>query len=315
MIDMYAALIRHDAEAWTGALEAIGSDIHPVDREATRIWFAFFPLVRHLRTEHADEVAGQADAAGVAGTPRLAEQAGTSHRFLYAHRYWPQVKAAIQAWRGPASADLATTIGAIADAAGRTARVDREMLLGIGAVLLMTLRQAGPRAFEVEAPTIHLSHKARAMSPHQVLRARARDDSQGLFGFVRGARRRWSVTFDEADPSARFSLIDGQTIAEAALADGRDYHSLDPRCAPHAGPLPSGCGTDACGCWVGVLGGAGKLSPVDERERTQLRACGYLDALEERPLIRLACQARAHGAISIVIPPWNVVAATAPTRP
>jgi hypothetical protein len=57
---------------------------------------------------------------------------------------------------------------------------------------------------------------------------------------------------------------------------------------------------------VGVLGGAEKLSPVVDRdERQRMRVFGYLDSEEERPLIRLACQAVATGAVSIVIPPWN----------
>ncbi len=60
-----------------------------------------------------------------------------------------------------------------------------------------------------------------------------------------------------------------------------------------------------CTCWVGVLGGAEKLSPVEELERRRLREFGYLDTDEEKPIIRLACQARAFGAVSIVIPPWN----------
>ena len=29
---------------WISALDEIASAIHPVDREATRIWFAFWPL-------------------------------------------------------------------------------------------------------------------------------------------------------------------------------------------------------------------------------------------------------------------------------
>jgi hypothetical protein len=50
------------------------------------------------------------------------------------------------------------------------------------------------------------------------------------------------------------------------------------------------------------------LSPVVERdERRRMKVFGYLDSAEERPLIRLACQAKAHGAVSIVIPPWNGV--------
>jgi hypothetical protein len=32
---------------------------------------------------------------------------------------------------------------------------------------------------------------------------------------------------------------------------------------------------------------------------------GYIETGETRPLIRLSCQARAEGAVSVVIPPWN----------
>jgi hypothetical protein len=56
-----------------------------------------------------------------------------------------------------------------------------------------------------------------------------------------------------------------------------------------------------------VLGGAEKLSPVEERERRVVRQLGYADTDEPRPLIRLSCQARGLGAVSIVIPPWNGV--------
>ena len=57
---------------------------------------------------------------------------------------------------------------------------------------------------------------------------------------------------------------------------------------------------------MGVLGGADKLSPVNERdERKRMLVFGYVDTTEERPIIRLACQAKAFGAVSVVIPPWN----------
>jgi hypothetical protein len=58
---------------------------------------------------------------------------------------------------------------------------------------------------------------------------------------------------------------------------------------------------------VGVLGGAEKLSDVLELESRRIREFGYIDTDEPRPLIRLACQAQAYGALSIVIPPWNGV--------
>ena len=309
MIEIYTKLVPLDADAWIRAADVLATDVHPVDRNATRIWFTFFPLDLHLAMEDAADPAALARRLGLMGRWRLAEQVGSSHRFLYAHRYWPQVKTAIQNWTDAVPDDLVALTKAVATTAARTARVDPEMLFGISAVLLMTLRQAGPEMFAAEPPTIHLSDRARAMSAHQVLRARARDDWQGMLGFTRGLRKQWSVTFDEADPAARFTLINGQEIATAAQTDRRDYHSRDSRCTPNEGPIPVECRAASCGtCWIGVLGGADKLSPVNERdERRRMKVFGYLDSTEERPLVRLACQARAHGAVSVVIPPWNGV--------
>lgn len=317
MIEIYTQLVRFDADAWGRAADALAAAGHPIDANATRIWFTFYPLDLHLAMDDAVEPAAQARKLGLMGRWRLADQVGSSHRFLYAHRYWPQVKAAIQNWTGPVPDDIAAIARGVAEASARTARVDAEMLFGISGVLLMTLRQAGPEAFAAEPPTVHLSDRARARSPHQVLRARARDDWQGMLGFTRGLRKQWSVTFDESDPSARFTLINGQEIATAAQTDRRDYHSRDPRCTPNEGPIPVECRAASCGtCWIGVLGGAEKLSPVNDRdERRRMKVFGYVDSSEERPLVRLACQAKAHGAVSIVIPPWNGVFASGLKRP
>jgi hypothetical protein len=54
-----------------------------------------------------------------------------------------------------------------------------------------------------------------------------------------------------------------------------------------------------------VLGSAEKLSDVAAREGKKIKEFGYIDSAEPKPLIRLACQAKANGAVSIVIPPWN----------
>ncbi len=177
----------------------------------------------------------------------------------------------------------------------------------MAAVALMTLRQAGPAAFAAAPGQIHLSEEARVASPHQVLKRRAKDDWQGLFGFTRGVNKRWTVTFDENDPNATFTVISDQEIASAAQADKREYRSKDPRCIPNEGPIPVECRAASCGtCWVGVLAGAEKLSPVVPRdEGRRMKVFGYQGTDGERPLIRLACQARAYGAVSIVIPPWN----------
>lgn len=306
---LHTRLSRYDSDAWRRAVDILSAENHVIDRAATHIWFSFFPLDLHLALEAADDPVATARKLGLMGRWKLADQISESHRFLFAHRYWPQVKSAIQNATEPFAEDLAAIVSGIAEAAARTARVDREMLLGMSAVGLMTLRQVGPEAFAAASATIHLPDHVRALSPHQILKERARDDWQGVFGFTRGLKKQWTVTFDETAPQASFTVIEGQEIATAAQGDKRDYRSRDVRCTPGEGPIPVECRAASCGtCWVGVLGGAEKLSPVVERdERRRMKAFGYLDSAEERPLIRLACQARAHGAVSIVIPPWNGV--------
>jgi ferredoxin len=306
-LTLYQVLCSYDSAAWRDAVDVITPQSHLIDREATRIWFAFFPLDLHLDLEAAEDKAARAHALGLMGRWRLADQIDASHRFLFAHRYWPQTRAAVQSLDPIPTGGLAAIAAAVADAAARTARVDRELLLGISAVALMTLRQVGPDAFAAAPGKIHLSDKARAFSPHQVLRTRARDDWQGLLGFTRGLKKRWTVTFDENLPDARFAAINGQEIASAAQSDKREYRSIDARCTPGEGPIPVECRAASCGtCWVGVLGGAEKLSSVSPRdEGRRMKVFGYLDSDQEKPIIRLACQARAFGAVSIVIPPWN----------
>ena len=86
----------------------------------------------------------------------------------------------------------------------------------------MTLRQAGVAAFAAAPGQLHISDAAKVASPHQVIQRRAKDDWQGLLGFLRGIHKRWTITFDENDPEARFPLINGQEIASAAQQDKRD---------------------------------------------------------------------------------------------
>lgn len=303
---LFSDLGRYDSASWQRALDDLIPEIHEVDRQATRIWFMFFPLDLHQVLEAANGDEQTVRKLGLMGRWRLADQVDSSHRFLYAHRYWPQVKSAIGTlteWPDT----LPGVIRAVGDAAARTARVDRELVLGMSAVGLMTLRQAGVEAVAAARGTIHLTDRVRAMTPHQVLKRRAKDDWQGVFGFTRGVHKRWTVTFDENAPEATFTVISGQEVASAAQNDKRDYRTRDPRCTPGEGPIPVECRAASCGtCWVGVLGGADKLSPVVERdEGRRMKVFGYLDTAEPNPIIRLACQARAFGAVSIVIPPWN----------
>jgi ferredoxin len=303
---LFAHLCRFDSAAWLHAVETLSAEIHPIDRDATRIWFAFYPLELHLSLEEAADPVAAARDLRLMGRWRLADQINASHRFLYGHRYWPQVKLAIETFdRLPEN--LSELISSVAESATRRARVDREHLIGITAVGLMTLRQVGVALFAATPAKILLSPKARATTPHQVLSRRGRDDWQGPLGFTRGLMTRWTVTFDENDPDASFSLINGQEIASAAQNDKRDYRERDSRCIPGEGPIPVECRAASCGtCWVGVLGGREKLSPVVPRDEAgRMKVFGYIDTDDPQPLIRLACQAKASGSVSVVIPPWN----------
>lgn len=308
MNQLYPYLRTLSAADWHHAIETLILEIHPIDRNATRIWFAFHPLELHVAFEETGDPQALARQLRLMGRWRLTDDdlIDSSHRFLYSHRYWPQVKNAIHSYSG-APQSLQAVATAIADAAGRTTRVDRDQLVGLVLVGLMTLRQAGPAAFAAAAGRVHLTPDAKRMSPHQVMRLRSKDDWQGFAGLLRGLRRRWTVIFDENDPAARFDAVHEQELATAAQTDRRDYREVDARCTRDEGPIPVECRAASCGtCWVGVLAGAEKLSPVVDREEGQpLRRFGYTEASDPQPLIRLACQARARGSVSIVIPPWN----------
>lgn len=139
------------------------------------------------------------------------------------------------------------------------------------------------------------------------MRERAKDDSQGLLGFLRTVNKKWTVTYDENDDRATYRMKHVQDLAWGAADDrSRNWREIDPRRVE--GPIPVECRSASCGtCWVGVLGGAEKLSDVAAREGKKIKEFGYIDTSEPKPLIRLACQAQTHGAVSIVIPPWNGV--------
>jgi ferredoxin len=302
-----AHLERYSAADWTAAVDMLSASIHEIDRNATKIWFSFFPLQLFLALEQADDPAAVVRRLELMGKWRLADQIDSSHRFLFAHRYWPQVKSAVQSHTGTVPDALPALITTIADAAARTARVDGVVLLGMCGVGLMTLRLVGADGFAAAPGTIQIPNEPRVRSAQQVLSRRARNDWQGPLGFLRGNKKHWTITFDENDPAASFSCINDQEMASAAQSDKRDYRSRDVRCTPNEGPIPVECRAASCGtCWVGVLGGADKLSPVVERdEGRRMKVFGYVDTSEPQPIIRLACQARAYGAVSIVIPPWN----------
>ncbi|HEV2880488.1 MAG TPA: hypothetical protein VGX24_04215 [Pyrinomonadaceae bacterium] len=307
-------LRRHDENAWAGALESLLPAVHEVDRNATSIWFAFFPLALARALEQADEPEKLAARLLIQGRYRLEDQIDSSHAFLYGHRYWPEVKRAVVARAGqfkgetPEETTLDGQIRSVAREVAAQKKVEESLLLGITAIALMTLQQVGLAAFAASPGEVRLDGKRAGQSPAKVLQERARDDSQGLLGFLRTTDKRWTVVWNEDDPTARFQMIQHQEVASAAATDKRDWSQVDPRCTVDEGPIPVQCRSASCGtCWVGVLGGAEKLTAVSPRERKAMQLFGYIDTDDPKPLIRLACQAQGEGAVSIVIPSWNGV--------
>jgi ferredoxin len=304
-------LSKHDQEAWLAAITALLRSVHEVDKTATQIWFAFYPLELFHALQLADDPEKLARALLLQGDYKLKDQIDTSHKFLYGHRYWPEVKRAIEEHAATFNpTETRSLADQILDVAGKVAaslRVDPSLTTGIAAVGFMTLQQTGIAAFKKAAGRIAIDSKHAKKSPEQVLKERAKDDSQGLFGFLRTVDKKWTVTHDENDEAAKYQLNNAQDLAWGAEADrSRDWRSLDPRRIE--GPIPVECRSASCGtCWVGVLGGAEKLSDVAVREGKQIKLFGYINTNEPKPLIRLACQAQAQGAVSIVIPPWNGV--------
>lgn len=303
-------LNQHDEEAWSTALTELLPSIHEVDRTATRIWFAFFPLSLQRALQASDEPEKLAQKLLLEGKYNLAEQIDTSAHFLYGHRYWAEVKRTVleqvEAGGGsPTQIHLDKKIQEVTEAVATRLKTDSSLLAGITAVALMTLQQVGIEAFRKGSGDVS-KLKVTKKSPDQILRERSRDDSQGIFGFLRTEDKRWTVTFDEQDEGAKFKLINAEEIASASAHDTRDWRARDPRCIE--GPIPVQCRSASCGtCWIGVLGGAEKLSDMSERETRKLKEFGYINTCEPKPVIRLACMARSSGAISIVIPPWNGV--------
>ncbi|MDQ1728535.1 MAG: hypothetical protein QOD33_660 [Pyrinomonadaceae bacterium] len=298
-------------EAWAASLTTLLRLVHQVDKNATQIWFSFYPLSLFRALQAAADPEKLAAQLLIQGDYRLADQIDSSHKFLYGHRYWPEVKQAVQSgaeeFTTDATATLADEILRVAHAVAQARKLDESLLVGITAVAFMTLQQAGLPAFKQAKGEVLLDRKHVKKSPEQVLRERAVDDSQGLFGFLKTVDKKWTVTHDENDDAAKYKLNNAQDLAWGAEADrSRNWRELDPRRVE--GPIPVECRSASCGtCWVGVLGGAEKLSDVAVREGKKIKEFGYIDTTEPKPLIRLACQAQALGAVSVVIPPWNGV--------
>lgn len=158
-------------------LDALVAHIHPVDRQATRVWCALF------------------DTHPSVPVSLMALQ------MFYGARYWSKVRRAITSHS--ATGVLEDDVLHVAEAATRTTRVDRDQLVGITLAGLMV----------AELPdAVALPNAALLETPTMVLRRRARNTPEGLFGRFSGDRRRWRVTI-EPDPTLTYVVSHGEPLA------------------------------------------------------------------------------------------------------
>jgi ferredoxin len=294
---------------WQQALDSLLPSIHEVDRSAVQIWFRFYPLSLDQYLAGSTDIAEAKRSLAMLGDFGLETRIDTSHYFLYGHRHWKVVKAVIEARAkvfADENADLAAEIESIAASAASQAAVDPPLLLAIAAAGLMTLRQVGLEKFTAAPGETVKPQGVLAKSVDAIVAERRKDDSQGIFGFLKTVDKKFSVIHDELHDQ-RFEILNDQEIASASANDkSQDWQSKDPRC--WEGPVPVECTSASCGtCWVGVLAGREKLSEIARRERRALKVFGYNQSEDPKPIIRLACQAKAYGNVTIVIPPWNAV--------
>lgn len=303
-----AFLNRHDDTAWSEVIASLLPSIHPVDRAATRIWFAFFPAKLAMTLKNSPDPATVVRELQLLGKYRLEDQADSSAEFLYGHRYWPLVKSAVLEHASAANTPSLALAEQILEVARQTAErlaVDASLLVGITAVAFMTLQQVGYETFR--RPMSLTPNPKWTKSPDRILEERNKVEDKGWFGFLKSVNKRFTVTFRENDPEGTFKLINMQELTTAAAMDKRDYRSHDPRCVE--GPIPVQCRSAACGtCWVAILAGTERLSEPADLEIHRMKDFGYSGFTPDKDsIIRLACQTKCYGNVSIVIPPWNGV--------
>ena len=301
---------KFDESDWLAALEDLLPSIHEVDRNAVQIWFRFYPLSFHRYAVAEEDRAELIRGLALKGDFELSSQIGTSHHFLYGHRYWKKIKCVIEKMADEYSGQdtpLVETIKAVAMAVSKKLKVDRNLTNAIAAVGLMTLDQVGIEAFKAASGEVSVPTGVMKKSPDAIVTERSRDASQGIFGFLRTVDKKFRVNFSSMVSMGKFPIMIDEEIASASQKDHEeDWKAGDERC--WEGPVPIECTSASCGtCWVGVLGGAEKLTDVKPRERRAMKVFGYNQPDDAKPFLRLACQARAEGNVTIVIPPWNGV--------
>ena len=303
-------LNKFNEDNWLKTLGGLLPAIHAVDRNATQIWFRFYPLSLHKYLQTAEDKAVAVQKFVMQGKFELKDRIDSSHDFLYGHRFWKEVKDEITKRAESFSnenADLSNEIKQIAKTVAVKVKANESLLVGITAIGLMTLTQVGFEAFKNAAGNVEKPKGLMTKSPEQIVSQRAKDDGQGILGFLKTVDKEWTVRYDESKGNGKFKIMNDEEIASGAARDqSQNWLAQDPRCGE--GVIPVECRSAACGtCWVGILGGEEKLSDVAPRERRQMKVFGYNQPENAKPFLRLACQARVEGNATIVIPPWNGV--------
>jgi ferredoxin len=301
---------RDDAD-WKKVVNDLQWAIHPVDQRATRVWFAFFPVKLHRALSGSNDPEATAKKLLLKGKYRLADQVDSSAEFMYGHRYWLDVKRAVAARAESlnATAPLSDQIREVARKIAEEIKVDESLLVGVTAVAFGSLQQVGLESFRKPAPPVAPNKYGKGWSgpAEKVVEERAKDDKQGLMGMFKSVNKTFTVNFREQTPGCSYKVLNLEDVTMAGRNYKGDHTAQDPRAMPGEGPIPVECRSASCGtCWVGVLSDPRKISPPNEREINRWRYFGYegFTADKDSP-IRLACQLKATGNVTLVVPPWN----------
>lgn len=304
----HSFLAKHDEKQWSEVIGRLLPSIHPVDQVATRIWFSFWPLRLARELQNSADLTETVKRFQLDGDYQLEEQVDSSIEYFLGSRFWGGVKQAIlrhaESMTRSTGAGLEEQIRGIADKVAQEKSIELRFVLGITAVGVMIFQQVGIAAF---AAATHLPYEIKNhQSPDQLIKLR--QGRQGGWRALFGAKRH-KITFDESQQEGSFQALEGQDLSMASGCDKRDFQSQDRR--RMAGPVPAECRSGACGyCWIGVLGGQENLSVVTDFEKKRLHHFGYVPrGVEVAPHshVRLACQSKCYGDVSILIPPWNGV--------
>ncbi|MEO6050958.1 MAG: hypothetical protein ABIP78_06460 [Pyrinomonadaceae bacterium] len=303
-------LSQFGEQDWLDTLATLLPDIHDVDKTAVQIWFRFYPLELHRYVQASEDREEMIRGFALQGDFELKDQIDTSHHFLYGHRHWKVVKAAIEAEATVFTNEtppLLEEIKAIGMLVAERLNIERQMVNAVVAIGLATLNQAGLEAFKAAPGEVAKPTGIMSKSPNAVIAERAKDDSQGLLGFLKTVNKKFSIAYANGRVNGKFDIMNEQEIAGASAGDrSRDWKNEDERC--WEGVVPVECLSASCGtCWVGILGGQEKLTGVTRHEKRAMKIFGYNQPEGETPFLRLACQAKATGNATIVIPPWNGV--------